>query len=160
MKANLFSGKKKEETINMNTTFLVQSELTTVSTAELINKLTGSDATIVPNIIDESISIMSGKLSKYYDIDAIFSATGDTRHKTILKWLKDITIYEIYERHTREQNSVAKRRRDEAMAELEKLNTGENYDRTLPPRDSSAEKTATQSDDIRFGGDFRYNSNY
>lgn len=140
--------------------FLEKTELKTVSTQPLIDKLTGADDSIVTDIIDESISLIKGKLSKYYDIDGIFAATGADRHKTVLKWLKDITIYELYERHTREQNLVAKRRRDEAMAELEKLNTGENYDRTLPKRETTTENTATESEDIRFGGSQRYSSIY
>lgn len=139
--------------------FLTKEELRTVSTIPIIDKLTAEDDTIITIIIDESISLMKGKLSKYYDVDAIFNATGDARHKTILKYLKDIAIYEIYERHTREQNLVAKRRRDEAMDELEKLNTGENYDRTLPAR-IDQQDTATESEDIRFGGNKRYNSAY
>ncbi len=139
--------------------FLIKDELKTVATSQTIDNLTANDDTIITDIIDESVSLMKGKLSKYYDVDAIFNATGATRHKTILKYLKDIAIYEIYERHTREQNLVTKRRRDEAMEELEKLNTGENYDRTLPAR-ITQQDTATESDDIRFGGNQRYNSAY
>ena len=143
--------------------FLTKEELKTVAASEVINKLIGSDDTIAAVIIEESISLMKGKLSKFYDIEAIFNATGTSRHKTILKYLKDISIYEIYERHTREQNSVAKRRRDEAMAELEKLNTGENYDRTLPPRtkEESTDPNTMTEGEFRFGnGHIRYNSNY
>lgn len=139
--------------------FLVKTELKTVTTIPLIDKLTGADATVVEEIISESISVMTGKLSKYYDTDAIFSAIGDDRHKTVLKYLKDICKYEIYERCNQSSNS-AKMKRDEAMAELEKLNTGENYDRTLPKRTTTTENTATESDDIRFGGTQKFTSRY
>lgn len=141
--------------------FLTKEELKTVSTTELIDKLTAQDDTIVQTIIAESISLMKGYLSKYYDVNAIFNAEGNQRHPTVLKKLKDIVIFEIYERHTRELNQAAKRRFDEAMLWLENLNKGEFYDRTLPPLQPDAGlNPAIQSDDIRFGGYTRYYSNY
>lgn len=141
--------------------FLTKEELKTVSTTELIDKLTAQDDTIVDTIIAESISLMKGYLSKYYDVNAIFAATGNQRHQTVLKKLKDIVIFEIYERHTRELNHAAKRRFDEAMLWLENLNKGEFYDRTLPRLEPLASSDpATQSDDVRFGGYKRYHSNY
>jgi len=140
--------------------FLTKDELKTVSTSELINKITAYDDSIVNAIIDESIGLMCSYLSKYYDTDAIFSATGNARHKTVLKKLKDIVIFEIYERHTREINQAAKRRFDEAMLWLEKLNTGEFADRTLPPITETSEETETPAD-ILFGNrNDRYSSNY
>jgi len=139
--------------------FLTKEELKTVSTTELINKLTANDDSIIDDIIDESISLMKGYLSKYYDVELIFSTTGDNRHKTVLKKLKDIVIYEIYERHTREQNQVAKRRFDEAMLWLENLNKGEFYYRTLPAIPSTND-VANNSNDIRYGGYTRFTSKY
>lgn len=141
--------------------FLNKNELKTASTVELIDKLIGYDETIVTDIIDETISTMKGYLSKYYDVDAIFSATGATRHKTVLKHLKGICVFEIYERQSREHNASSKRRYDEAMLWLENLNKGEYYDRTLPARTvSPATDTATESEDIRFGGNIKQDSNY
>lgn len=141
--------------------FLSKSELKSVSTTELIDKLTAHDDTIVETIITETISLMKSYLSKYYDVNAIFNTEGNQRHPTVLKKLKDIVIYEIYERHTREINQAAKRRFDDAMLWLESLNKGELYDRTLPPLPLDANlNPATQSEDIRFGGYNRYYSNY
>ena len=133
--------------------FLTKAELKTVATIPIIDKLTATDDSIVVEIIEESISLMKGYLSKYYDVTAIFTAEGDERHKTVLKKLKDICIYEIYERHTREQNLVAKRRFEEVMLWLEKLNTGEFYDKTLRAYSAESESSTTgrQSDDIRCG---------
>lgn len=141
--------------------FLTQDELKTVATASIIDKITAGDAEIVSTIIAESISLMAGYLSKRYDASAIFAAEGADRHLTVLKRLKDIAIYEIYERHTREQNAVAMRRYNEAMLWLEKLNTGEFYDSTLPPKPVPEDSTTgTDSEDIRFGGYTRYTNNY
>lgn len=138
--------------------FLSKEELKTVATLPLIDKITAQDDTIVDTIIQESIALMGSYLSKYYDVQAIFQAQGEARHLTVLKKLKDIAIYEIYERHTREQNKVAERRYNEAMLWLEKLNTGEYHDSTLPiPGPTEAPATP---DTIRFGSNPRYTSTY
>lgn len=140
--------------------FLVKSELSTVSTLEIVDMITDKDETIVTDIIDESISVMSGYLSKFYDPDAIFAAVDDKRHKTVLKHLKGLVIHELYERRSRAQNEVTTRRYEEAMRWLESLNKGDFYDRTLPARLVDSDTIATESDDIRFGGNTRYSSNY
>jgi DNA-binding transcriptional ArsR family regulator len=140
--------------------FLVKAELKTVATIPIIDKITNLDDEIVENIIDESISLMKGHLSRYYDAGKIFDKEGGERHLTVLKYLKDIVIYEIYERHTREQNEVALRRYGEAMDWLEKLNTGEHGDNTLPAAPGEDGESEGQAGDTRFGGNRRYGSIY
>lgn len=140
--------------------FLTKDELKTVSTVQLIDKLTAQDDDIVDTIIAESIALMSSYLAKYYDVGLIFSATAENRHLNVLKKLKDIVIYELYERHTREQNKVAQRRYEEAMNWLEKLNTGEFRDATLPTPPEPDDITDIQPDTIRYGGNTRYSSIY
>lgn len=142
--------------------FLNMEELKTVADYAVVLSNIGNDTGIVTDIIEESISLMKSYLSRFYDVEAIFIKEGAERHKTVLKKLKDIVIYEIYERRTRDSaNEVVTRRYAEAMHWLEKLNTGEQGDHTLPP--AGKEDTANtqgQSGDIRFGGNTRYTSNY
>ncbi len=141
--------------------FLTKEELKTVATIQIIDKLTAEDDTIVDEIIAENISLMKGYLSRYYDVEKLFSQIGSDRHKYTLKVLKDISIYEIYERHTREQNLVAARRYQEAMNWLEKLNTGEFSDHTLPPApDDNNVGASGTSGGVRFGGNTKYGSIY
>ncbi|WP_286913124.1 phage protein Gp36 family protein [Flavobacterium sp. UBA4197] len=104
--------------------FLDKSELKTVSTEEIINRIISNDDAIIVDIIDESIDLMAGYLYQYYDTEAIFSATGENRNKTILKHLKGVVIHEIYIRRTKAFNEVAKTRYDEAMLWLEKISEG------------------------------------
>jgi phage gp36-like protein len=140
--------------------FLKKEELKTVGQISIIDKITNNNDEIVENIIEESISLMKGYLSRYYDAETIFAQEGNLRHKATLKRLKDIVIYEIYERHTREQNLVAARRYQEAMAWLEKLNSGEFSDHTLPSIPDDEEDTNGITGDTRFGGNKKYNSEY
>ena len=139
--------------------FLVKSELKTVAQIPIIDKIINMDDEIVVDIVNESISMMKGYLSRYYDAETIFAQEGENRHKMVLKRLKDIVIYEIYERHTRDQNAVAMRRWQEAMAWLEKLNTGEFSDHTLPTIPEVDDSTGATGD-TRFGGNKRYGSIY
>ena len=99
-------------------------------------------------------------LIRFYNVEFIFSQEGGNRHKHILKVLKDIVIYEIYERHTREQNAVAMRRYQEAMSWLEKLNTGEFSDHTLPVASEDDSDLSGDSGDVRFGGNKQYKSQF
>jgi hypothetical protein len=139
--------------------FLRKEELKTVSTEEIIHKIIGGDNEIVINIINESIALMKGYMSRFYDVEEIFSQRGNKRHLATLKRLKDIVIYEIYERHTRTQNAVAARRYSEAMMWLEKLSTGELGDKTLPPAIKEADITG-QTGESRFGSNIKYRSDY
>lgn len=105
--------------------FLTPSELSTVSTDQIINLIVNSDTQIVDDIIGESIDVMSTYLHQYFDTNAIFQATGDQRSKTLLKHLKAIVKHEIYSRRSKTMNEVVKDAYDEAMTWLEKVSKGE-----------------------------------
>ena len=140
--------------------FLTKAELKTVADINLIGILTDLDDTIITDIIDESIDKMKGYLSRYYDIDTIFNATGNDRKKSIIKRLKDIVIYEIYERHTRDTNAVAARRYAETIDWLEKSYTGELGDRTLPEKPTIPTDLEGTTGENRYGGRTKYDSAY
>ncbi len=140
--------------------FLTKAELKTVSDIKIVDIITNLDNSIVDEIIEESIDKMKGYLSRFYDVDAIFDAEDNERKKSVVKRLKDIVIYEIYERHTRDTNAVAARRYAETMDWLEKSYTGELGDRTLPPKPTETTDANGTTGDTRFGGNKRYTSNY
>ena len=144
---------------NPMNSFLSKEELKTVASMPTIEKITAGNDFVVEQIIDESISIMRSLLSRHYDTDAIFSATGNARHLTILKYLKDIVIFEIYDRLTREENDVARRRYDTAMQWLNDLNAGTLADSTLPSAVTPEGQDAS-SGDVRFGSNTQYQSRY
>jgi phage gp36-like protein len=143
--------------------FLTKEELQTVADYEIIDIITNDDDTIVEQIIIESIEKMKSYIGKYYDAESVFSKEGNERNMFILKMLKDIVIYEIYERRTRQTNEVAARRYAEAMNWLTSINTGEiSADNILPtvPPDTDGEGTDGTSGDVRFGGSTKYQSIY
>jgi len=139
--------------------FLIKEELKTVSDINIVNKITNLDDEIVTEIIEESIDLMKGYLSRYYDAETIFEKEGADRKKSVLKKLKDIVIYEIYNRNKWGVDSGTEKSYIEAINWLEKLNTGEFGDDTLPAKPSEEETTGTGGD-IRFGGNKQYTSIY
>lgn len=141
--------------------FLTKTELATVADLAIVDIITGLDDSITEQIIAESIDIMSSYLSNYYDPLVIFAAAGEARSLMVLKHLKDIVIYEVYLRHTREMNEVAKVRYEESMNWLEKMNTGEFKDNRLPvPEDTIESPGAQDGQDIRFGNGNKYESSF
>ena len=145
--------------------FLTKAELATVADPAIINLITGTslgDDVIVDQCIAEGISVMKSLLSRYYDVDAIFNATDDARDLTVLHHLKNIVIHEIWIRHTRKVNEVAKLRFDEAMNWLEKLNEGKFMIKTLPLAPGSLPSPGNQDgQDTRFGvGNSKYENIY
>lgn len=133
--------------------FLTKEELITVADINIIDKITNTDNSIIDDIINQSISLMSSYLKPRYDTTAIFSAQGNQRHLTILKYLKDIVIYEIYIRHTRSMNEVALTRYQEAMRWLEKINIGD-FSADLPFIET------TENITISFNSNTKYKSIY
>ncbi|MFK7113359.1 phage protein Gp36 family protein [Flavobacterium oreochromis] len=142
--------------------FLKKSELKTVALDEIINKIINGDDSIVSDIIDESIDLMSGYLYQYFDTEAIFNATGDARNKSVLKHLKGIVIHEIYTRRTKAFNEVAKTRYDEAMLWLEKVSEGK-IKPPLPIRkiDTNGDGTGdTETTFLKLGSNKKYQNHF
>lgn len=139
--------------------FLEKEELKTVADINLVDKITNLDDDIVTQIIEESIDLMKGYLSRYYDADAIFLQEGELRKKSIVKKLKDIVIYAIYSRLKTGNNPQTEQAYSEAMSWLEKINTGEQGDGTLPTKPKE-EPITGETGDTRFGGNKRYSSAY
>lgn len=58
-----------------------------------------SDSAIVEICEDRAVAEMRCYLDKYYDCDAIFSATGSDRNALILMMAIDISVYHIFCQH-------------------------------------------------------------
>lgn len=140
--------------------FLGKEELITVLPLSLADALTNSEDHIIDQIIRESISLMTSYLSCTYDTSAIFSASGEQRNLTVLKFLKDIVVFELYRSHTRETNEAAAERYEAALQWLRDLNSGSIQDGSLPLKPSPPDEDPATSGNVRFGGPSHYLSNY
>lgn len=63
---------------------------------EILDALVRDDESLVEICEDRAIAEMRGYLSKRYDCDVIFSASGEARNQLILMMVIDITVYHIF----------------------------------------------------------------
>jgi phage gp36-like protein len=142
--------------------FLEKSELKTVSTDEIIDRIINNDSTIVNDIIEESIDVVKGYLFEYFDTTAIFLATGNNRSKTVLKHLKSIVRYELYARRSKVMNEVAKLSYDEAILWLEKVASGKiKPDLPIKVNDTNGDGTPdTPATFMKLGSRKKYQNNW
>jgi len=97
---------------------------------------------------DEAIAVIRDYLISKYDVDLIFSSSGDSRPKNVLRWAKTLVIYYIYERIPDEMvpERVVKNY-DDTLETLENIARGDmNVDlpklsEQTPPFGQSAPKT-------------------
>jgi len=89
---------------------------------EILDALTRDDDTLVEICEDSAIAEMRGYLSKRYDVDAIFAATGDERNQLILMMAIDIAVYHVFCIHNPQKLSQVRRDRyDRAMEWLKQV---------------------------------------
>lgn len=83
---------------------------------EILDALTRDDNSLVEICEDRAIAEMRGYLSRRYDCNKIFSATGESRNQLILMKAIDITVYHIFCIHNpRNVSQIRKDRYDGAM---------------------------------------------
>lgn len=82
---------------------------------EILDALTREDESIVEICEDRTLAEMRGYLSRRYDCDRLFAATGRERNQLVLMMAVDITVYHIFCIHNpRNMSSVRKDRYDRA----------------------------------------------
>ena len=89
---------------------------------EILDALVRDDETIIEICEDRAIAEMRGYLSRRYDCDLIFSASGPERNQLILMMALDIAIYHIFCVHNPQKLSqVRKDRYNRAMEWLKQV---------------------------------------
>lgn len=84
---------------------------------EILDALTRDDDTIVEICEDRAIAEMRCYLSKRYDCDRIFSASGNDRHQLVLMMVLDIAVYHIFCIHNPQKLSQIRKDRYERAVE-------------------------------------------
>jgi phage gp36-like protein len=112
------------------------------------------DSAIVEICEDRAIEEMTGYMDKFYDCDAIFSATGSDRNQLVLMMALDITIYHIYCQHNPYKISqMRKDRYDRAVEWLKAVAAGKVTIANAPrlPEETQAENSPWQiaSEELR-----------
>jgi len=78
---------------------------------EILDALTRDDVTLVEICEDRAIAEMRGYLSRRYDCDRIFSATGNERNQLILMMAIDIAVYHVFCIHNPQKLSPVRKDR-------------------------------------------------
>ena len=106
-----------------------------------------ADSAIVEICEDRAIEEMRGYMDKFYDTEAIFSATGADRNQLVLMMAIDITVYHIYCQHNPYKISqVRKDRYDRAVEWLKAVAAGKITIANAPrlPEEAAAEASPWQ----------------
>jgi len=92
---------------------------------DILDALVREDETVIEVCEDRAIAEMRCYLSKRYDCNKIFAATGDNRNQLVLMMVIDMTVYHIFCIHNpRNMSSVRKDRYDRAKEWLEAVADG------------------------------------
>ncbi|EFA43069.1 hypothetical protein HMPREF0645_2510 [Hallella bergensis DSM 17361] len=112
---------------------------------EILDALVRDDGTLVEICEDRAIAEMRGYLSKRYDCNAIFSASGEERNQLILMMVIDIAVYHIFCIHNPQKLSQVRKDRYERAVEWMKAVANEEVSidgAPLLPEEDRARKSA------------------
>jgi phage gp36-like protein len=102
--------------------FIEQTDYDASVHREILDALTREDETIVEICEDRAIAEMRGYLSRRYDCNRIFSASGSNRNQLILMMAIDIAVYHIFCIHNPQKFSqMRKDRYDRAKEWLQQV---------------------------------------
>lgn len=112
---------------------------------EILDALVRDDETLVEICEDRAIAEMRGYLSKRYDCNSIFSASGEERNQLILMMVIDIAVYHIFCIHNPQKLSQVRKDRYERAVEWMKAVANEEVSidgAPLLPEEDRARKSA------------------
>lgn len=77
--------------------FIDKTDIIKALHGEYLDEITRNDELIIKAGIDAAISEMKAYLANIYDVQLIFSATGNNRNALLVEFAVDIAIYNIVE---------------------------------------------------------------
>ena len=79
-------------------TFLTEDDFLLKLPADIRDQITDGDSSVLDEAEAQSTAIIQDAFYEKYDLNAEFAKTGTDRHKNLLRWMLNLTIYFIYER--------------------------------------------------------------
>ncbi len=76
--------------------FIEKSDYADVIRENILDDITEVNDNIITSCQKRAISFLKGYLNSRYDVNAIFSKTGDDRSSEVLGYAKDITVYYLH----------------------------------------------------------------
>lgn len=113
--------------------FIYKPDFNSSIYSEIVDLLTRSTDTTLEENVQQAIDEMAGYLSARYDVEAIFTTTGDNRNKLLTMLCKDITLYHLHSVGNPNQiPDLRVKRYDDAIATLKRIQKGEVNPPGLP----------------------------
>jgi hypothetical protein len=77
--------------------FLTKDDFGNAIRGNVLDQISAFDDNKLETSINEAVSYMKGLLNNRYDTEAIFTATGDDRHKTVMQMCKAIVLFNMHQ---------------------------------------------------------------
>ena len=87
--------------------YLTKNDLKTVAPTNFISALTDADEALLSRIVAERVAFAAQYLAPRYSAKALLTARGRNRHPLLLKYMKDLIMYDLLSRQTRQHMSEA-----------------------------------------------------
>ena len=135
--------------------FITKDDFNTIIRAKVLDDVIAFDDSKLEATTNEVVGFVSSYLASRYDTDAIFAATGEDRHATVLMICKDIALYNLHcNINPRKIPKLRYDRYQDAISWLEKVSKQEINPPGLPlPADGSKSY-------IVFGGNTKRDNQY
>jgi phage gp36-like protein len=129
--------------------------------AEIINAMVRENTDTISDAEAMAIGEISGYLNGRYDVEQIFSATGDDRNAFILMVVKDITVYHLSCMHNPQKFSqIRQNRYDQAIDKLERVQNGKFSPVGLPVKTFETSDTDTPEGGYLLSSNPKRNNHY
>jgi phage gp36-like protein len=78
--------------------FLTQTDFNAKISPDILNQITDLDNAVLNDAEASAIALITDAFADKYDLTVEFAKTADNRHKNLIRWLLNLTLYFIYER--------------------------------------------------------------
>lgn len=82
----------------MSTTFLSRDDYPAKIDLAILDQITGSDSTILDDAEADAASCISDRIGHKYKVTAALAVTGESRNRTLVRWMLNIAVYYLYGR--------------------------------------------------------------
>lgn len=79
-------------------TFISQEDYKVSIKENRLLQMLEADVSLLDEAESTAIAFVRDALFQKYDVDVIFAATGDTRARQVVRWVKCLSLYYLYER--------------------------------------------------------------
>lgn len=106
--------------------FVTDNDITVLIRADMLQNIIGTDNTLLNKAEKAGIKKIRTYLKSRYNVDLVFSKSGDERDELILMYAIDIMLYDLHSRiNPRKVPELRRTRYKEAMDWLKKVQQGD-----------------------------------